>query len=280
MRAIFLVMMALLFVLPIFAQDAETTETPSFPAALWTIIAGGEVQTDCFGITATYDPYEDYDPDALPNLALVPTEDGSLLLVQAGADYLFIPDDAERYLARLIDLEGYLTFEGAMTFTSPDVFEVVGEVTSDPSCTVTGTTLFGRVEGTDVSVWTESDRTFTDLTLFNECIGQSGADAAGSAWATPDLLAALIETDTGLMLDNRAFEGVSGEYVYEDRNESVNLIAYDRITLTGVIDDGLLTVNHFFQINDRSDCQVEYDSVYRRFDSDVEVLLARLPASE
>lgn len=280
MRVILLIMMAQLFVLPIFAQDAEITETPSFPATLWTIVPGGEVQSDCFGTTATYDPYEDYDPDALPNLALVTTEGGWLILVQPGADYLLTPDDAGGYLARLIDPEGLITFEGTMTFTSPDAFQVVGEIVADEFCTVTGTTLFGRVEGADMSVWTESDRIFTDLTLFNECLGQSGADATGSAWAAPDLLAVLTETDSGLRLDDRVFEGAPGEYVYEDREEATNRSFFDRITLSGVLEDGLLTANHFYQINDRGDCQVEYDSVYTRFDGDVEALLTRIPASE
>ena len=275
MRVLLLTLMSLLLVLPAFAQDAETTAEPPLTAGLWTYAPGGELQSDCYGSSSTFDPYGDYDPEALPSFALIPADNGEWLLIQAGADYRFTPADEGSFNASLIDSQDLFTFEGTMEFTSPDAFTVVGEFAYDPSCTYTGTTQFELVEAAEVSIWTEMTREFSDITFFNECLDRDNTVPA-PGWAASDLLALLTETETGLMLDGVVFDGAPGEYIYEDRDETTMGVYYDIITLTGAPEDGLLTVNHFYQIDDRADCQVEYDSEYVPFDGDVDALVSRI----
>lgn len=270
-------LVVVLCVVPFSAQeDEEAEETPALTPGIWTYSAGGEVTSACYGSSAVFDPYEDYAEDSLPEFTLIAADDGNFLLIQAGADYRFAPSETDSaYIVSLIDSQDLFTFEGTMEIISLEEFVLIGTLAYDPACTYTGTYRYSLVEASEVLVWSETERVFSDISFFNECLDTFNTEPA-PGWAAPDLLAVITETETGLEIDGVPFLGSAGEYVYEEREETFTGIYYDRITLLGTIEAELFDVNHFYQLDERTDCQVEYDSEYVPFDGDVEALIERI----
>jgi hypothetical protein len=222
-------------------------------------------------ITAEAWQFTDLDDDtAEPGMVLFLTldEGDTLIEVAAGEDLIYTRVDDQSYsVAPLIPTDAY-EYEGTLTVVDADTRQLAA-VTTTGSFTFESNLEFTRTDLT-YEVWSETERTVSEYSLFQECMGRTNV-TPGEAWTTPDPLVPIRVDDEALYIGSKAYPGGGGSY------ELVSEAQFGQfpevITETITVAEDAITYNYHAIADERDDCEMIYEAALVPFDGDYEALL-------
>lgn len=221
---------------------------------------------DCFGqVSLTLEDVLET-PDFQPNFTLFKDEFSETFIAAFdGPDYIYIPNGAGEYQVGLLqEMEGFRFFGNATVTEDGEEMLFSGTLFIDENCILNFTHTYIWLEESPATIWIETERQFTDVSFFNECLGRING-VPSEAWAQHDLAIPIdldLAQEEGLLLvGSRPFSESEGAYVFEESGSSADLATYMAISLLP-LSDTQIQVSAFYQINDRSDCSIIYESTY------------------
>jgi hypothetical protein len=238
------------------AQDAPTVLVFEY---VDTAVEQGDSGSCALGSSsaATGDATPEAEDAPLPEAVFLQYENA---LVSLFPSAVYTYDDAQgNYIGIALVPDPMITFASTLTIHDDGTMEEQATVETF-GCVTSYTRSYTPVENTRYEVWTETERTLLDETLFTECLPSAGAPPF---FTTPDLLVLFqFNDDDTLTVLNRVYTPTDDGTVYEsidpgDPDGEMN-VATTR-TLTYNAEDAV-TLHVAGVVTERTDCQIVYES--------------------
>lgn len=208
----------------------------------------------------------------LPEAIFLQYED-ALVSVFPSAVYTY--DEAEgHYIGTSLVPDPMITFSSVLTVNDDGSMEETA--TNDTfGCITSFTRVYTPVENRRYEVWTETERTLLDETLYTECLPSAGAPPF---FSTPELLVLFqFNDDDTLTVLNRVYTPTGDTTVYEsidpgDPSREMNVATTRTLTYTA---EDAITLRVVGVVTERADCQIIYEGSLVPLTDTVDTLIAR-----
>ena len=206
------------------------------------------------------------------SLFLSPDDGATLIEVTRGEDLLYTQLADNSYSVVPLFPTADYQYIGTLAILDADTREL-------NATTTTGTFSFDshlKFERTDLdyTVWMETERTVSEYSMFQECMGRTDVTPP-AAWTTPDPLVPIrVDDEAGtLYIGSDAYTGGGGSYqrVTDAAFGQFQQVITETVTMTA---DNAITFEFHAIADERDDCEMIYEATLVPFDGDYAALMA------